>query len=110
MNATLSLFNLLMSSNKQQLDQMMGTIFGAKLEAVVDGNELKGLKLVELTDGGLAQCIGLHAGDVIITICNCPVSKLDNVEAIMHVCAARQAGKMDLGVMRCEMMDPAKAN
>ena len=110
MNSTLSLFNLLMNSNQQQLDQMLGTIFGAKLEAVVEDAELKGMRLVEVTEGGTAENIGLCAGDIIVTVCNCPVSTLDNVQAIMAICEARQSGQMNLGVVRCHQVDKSTAN
>ena len=110
MNSTLSLFNLLMSSNKQQLDVMLGTIFGAKLEAVVEDTELKGMRLVEVTEGGTAQSIGLSVGDIIVTACNCPMSMLDNVQAIMSICQARQTGQMQLGVLKLHQINKATAN
>ena len=99
-----------MHSDKQQLDLMLGTLFGAKLEAIIEDAELKGMRLVEVTEGGMAETIGLSAGDIIVTVCDCPVSKLDNLLAIMRVCAARQTGQMQLGVLKVRPFDKASSN
>lgn len=100
MNTGLLLANLILQSDNDSVDRMLGTIFGAQLAPVFEGSEIKGFRLTEVTLGGTADTMGLRANDIILTVFDCPVGKLDVSSSILRICTARQDGSMELEAIR----------
>ena len=95
LDTTLFLANLIVQSGENRVDRMLGSIFGVELAPWIGEAEIKGFRLMNVSRGGTGESLGLRKDDVILTVCGCPVSRLDVISTMVAICVAREDGEPD---------------